>query len=96
MDMDGQHKALPAIGVLANLSEESLDGLAKYGEFYSCEAEQEILSRGAYNDGFIFLIQGGLEVYTEDSLDDSCWLRSNFNRGYLPVCNGRNDDVVVQ
>lgn len=62
----GNNKVLLSIGVLAGLSEESLDKLAFCGEFYRCDEGQLLISRGAYNDSFIFLLDGELEVYTED------------------------------
>ena len=59
-------RELPAIGVFADLSEDSIEALASHGEFFVCEDRQQIIERGAFNDTFLFLIQGELEVYTED------------------------------
>ena len=64
--MSDLNRELPAIGVLCDLGDESLQTLASHGEFFVCEIDQQLIQRGAFNDTFIFLIRGELEVYTED------------------------------
>jgi CRP/FNR family cyclic AMP-dependent transcriptional regulator len=53
---------LPSVGILAGLSEKSLENLAAYGTYQNAVADEEIITEGQLQDKLYVVVQGRLRI----------------------------------
>ena len=61
---------LPAVGILAGLSEKSLENLAAYGTYQNAVAEEEIITEGQLQDKLYVVVQGRLRISAKVSSNE--------------------------
>ena len=59
---DDSEPLLPAVGILAGLSERSLRNIAAYGTFLPCQTGTEVIRQGAHQERVFVVVQGRLAV----------------------------------